>query len=81
VAPLGLLYQQCVHGGAVQLLTAVPQVALTHTFLASHSDCAEGGVGFYMAAEGVVVRQRSGSMSLQNVGLPNTQPWEQANCC
>jgi hypothetical protein len=81
VAPLGPLHQLCVHGGAVQLLTAVPQVALTDTFLASHSDCPEGGVGFCMAAEGVVARRRSGSMSLQNVGLPNTQPCEQANCC
>jgi hypothetical protein len=41
VALLGLLHQQCVHGGAAQLFTAMPQVDLTHA-LAGHSDRPEG---------------------------------------
>jgi hypothetical protein len=40
VASLGLLHQLWVQGGAVQLLTAVPQLALTFA-LEGHSDRTE----------------------------------------
>jgi hypothetical protein len=37
MAPLGVLWQQCVHGARVQLLTAVPHVALDTSWQAHRS--------------------------------------------
>jgi hypothetical protein len=54
----------------VHVLTAVPQVAVTHS-LAGHSDRPEGWDRFRIADEAVAARVRSETFSLQHAGLPN----------
>jgi hypothetical protein len=80
VTSLGMLHQLCVHGGAVQLLTAVPQVTLTHA-LAGHSDCLQGWKFVSLKAEAAAASRRSGTLSLQHAGSPKMGTWEKVQCC
>jgi hypothetical protein len=75
VSLLHLLHQHCVDDEALQLLTAVRQVALTHTVV-GQSDRPEGWDRLYHAAEGVAARGRSGSLSCSMLAC---QTWGHGN--